>query len=113
MKILVCGGRAFNNRELFASAMADYAVKATRIIHGAAGGADTMAGVWARANGIAEVACPADWERYGRAAGPIRNAEMLERYVPDLVIAFPGGRGTADMVRRATRARIPVIQIKH
>lgn len=61
----------------------------------------------ARQLGLAVEVHPADWGRYGKAAGPIRNQEMLESGI-DLVIALPGGRGTADMVRRAEGAGVPV-----
>ncbi len=53
------------------------------------------------------IVCAAKWETYGKAAGPIRNREMLLN-LPALVVAFPGGKGTADMVRQAERAGIPV-----
>ena len=49
---------------------------------------------------------PADWKVRGRAAGHIRNQQMLDEGRPHLVVAFPGGRGTADMVRRARAAGI-------
>ncbi len=53
----------------------------------------------------------ADWHEHGRAAGPIRNARMIAEGRPDLVIAFPGGRGTADMVSRARKAGIEVREV--
>ena len=49
---------------------------------------------------------PADWRRYGKAAGPKRNQEMLESGL-DYAIGFPGGRGTADMLRRVQGAGVP------
>jgi len=55
----------------------------------------------------------AKWSKHGRAAGPIRNQEMIDECKPDLVVAFPGGRGTADMVRRAKAAGIRVIEVQH
>ena len=76
----------------------------TIIISGCARGADTLGIEWAEARGIEVGRFPADWDTHGRAAGPIRNQRMLDEGKPDLVVAFPGGRGTADMVRRA-RAR--------
>jgi hypothetical protein len=48
----------------------------------------------------------ADWEKLGRSAGPIRNQAMLDEGRPDLVVAFPGHHGTADMVRRARAAGV-------
>lgn len=108
-RVLVCGGRDFDdfgslNRELHRH---DVSV----VIHGNARGADWLADRWARANAVDRLAFPADWETHGRAAGPKRNQRMLDEGRPDLVIAFPGGRGTADMVRRARKAGVKVIEV--
>ena len=73
----------------------------TTLIHGGAKGADYLAARWAENNGIPCKAYPADWDRHGRAAGPIRNQMMLDTEKPFAVIAFPGGRGTDDMRKRA------------
>jgi len=110
LRVLVCGGRNFNDAMTLGSWLGGIH-KSHRIdllIHGAATGADTMAekfGEWA---GIPTKAYPADWKAHGKAAGPIRNAQMLEDGRPDIVVAFEGGRGTADMIAKAERAGIPV-----
>jgi hypothetical protein len=82
------------------------------LIHGDAPGADRLAAAWAKDTGLAEfgelLAFPADWEKHGNAAGPIRNQQMLDEGKPDMVIAFPGGIGTANMVRLARKAGVPV-----
>lgn len=110
MKVLVCGGRKFGNAQHVWYAL--HALNEDRgvdqVIHGGTSGADTLAGEWARANGVPERVFRADWARYGRAAGPIRNQEMLLHGKPDLVLAFPGGRGTEDMVDRATQQLVSV-----
>ena len=54
---------------------------------------------------------PAPWKRFGPSAGGIRNQQMLDEGKPDLVVAFPGGKGTADMVRRAENAGVKVIKV--
>jgi len=82
------------------------------IISGGAPGADTTAENWAVNNHCDIERFPADWERYGKRAGFIRNQEMLDKGKPDLVVAFPGGVGTKMMVRIATEAGVPVIKIK-
>ena len=108
MRVLVCGGRNYNNRErVFNELYAldeGYRIKA--VIHGAARGADYLAGEWAKTRDILEIPYPADWERDGKAAGPIRNQLMLDEEEPDVVLAFPGGPGTADMCARARLADI-------
>lgn len=109
-KVLVCGGRDFNNVPLGWKAL-DYLHKEhkfTLVIDGAANGADKLANKWAIHNNIPTAREPADWAKHGKAAGIIRNSVMLEKYEPDLVIAFPGGTGTADMVRRAREAKVTV-----
>ena len=109
MKVLVCGGRNFDDRE-FVRIVLDRIHKETPItgiVHGAAPGADTLAGWWATINEVPNLDYPAPWRTHGKAAGPIRNQMMLDAEKPDMVVAFPGGRGTADMVDRARRAGIP------
>jgi hypothetical protein len=82
------------------------------VIEGGARGADALAASWVRNPGwegtVEHEQYPAEWSLHGKAAGPIRNQEMLDVGKPDVVYAFPGGRGTADMVRRANKAGIEV-----
>jgi hypothetical protein len=70
-----------------------------------------MAMNWANWQKIPQGKYPADWRRDGSSAGHIRNQQMLDSEPIDLVVAFPGGSGTADMVRRARAADIPVMEI--
>ncbi len=114
---LICGGRKFADQAMFDDVMQRLLGMwgcPSRIIHGAAPGADAMADAWARHMAIEVVAVPAEWKNYGNAAGPIRNEDMLMKHKPQRVIAFPGRNGTADMVRRAKnrRGEIDVIEIK-
>jgi YspA, cpYpsA-related SLOG family len=112
LRVVVTGGRDFDGRVTVFEAL-DQVHESTPIvllIHGAAAGADALASEWAESRGVPAEAYPADWSQYGRAAGPVRNAHMLARR-PDLLIAFPGGRGTADMVRRAKAAGVAVLKI--
>lgn len=81
------------------------------VIHGDADGADTCAYNVCREVGIEQVRVPAAWKKYQRAAGPIRNKLMLDLFPSlDLVMAFPGGTGTADMKKQAESREIPVIE---
>jgi hypothetical protein len=112
---LICGGRDFADQEMFDGAMSqliDLRGMPGRIVHGAASGADTLASKWGHRHALQVVAMRADWEKHGKAAGPIRNQEMLDLHRPDFVIAFPGGRGTADMVARARKASVEVAEIR-
>lgn len=113
MRVLVCGGRDFDNRNLVNYVLnnLDAQQRIDVIIHGDAPGADLCADDWARHRQIAIVRYPADWTTHGKSTGPKRNARMLTDGRPDLVVAFPGGKGTADMVKRARKAKIQVIVV--
>lgn len=114
MRVLVCGGRDFSDTN-WAYAALDRLHKAfgiDAIIEGHARGADRIAGYWARRNKIDNLKFPADWDAHGKAAGAIRNQKMLDEGRPDFVLAFPGGRGTADMVRRARAAGVQTHEMK-
>jgi hypothetical protein len=78
------------------------------ICHGMADGVDTHADTWAVVNWCPVVGYKADWDKYHKAAGGIRNQLMLDEFKPQLVIAFPGpnSKGTWDMVRRAGKAGV-------
>lgn len=127
MRVLVCGGREYG--EVPAGCPAEqyrfYARKAEKerflleetlyvqdretrfsaLIHGGAAGADRWAKYWAQRQPIRIEQYLPDWTK-GKSAGPLRNQRMIEEGKPDLVIAFPGGRGTADMVSRAKKAGV-------
>lgn len=109
MRVLVCGGRDYQDSERVELELA--LVQPTLVIHGGARGADYLAFLWSQERGIPSECFAADWETYGRGAGPIRNARMLAEGKPDLVVAFPGGRGTEDMKRRARAAGVPVKEV--
>ena len=112
--LLVCGGRDYADRDhVFATLDRVHAKRPVGlVIHGKARGADTLAGEWADARGIEVWAFPAMWAQDGKGAGPIRNKRMLDLGQPGGVVAFPGGAGTADMVRRAEAAGLPVMRVK-
>jgi YspA, cpYpsA-related SLOG family len=112
-RVLVCGGRDYRDRSCIFSVLdVVHAVKPiTELIHGAAPGADSLADEWARNKTVIR-AFPAPWKTLGRRAGAIRNQKMLDEGKPQLVIAFPGGVGTADMARRAERANVSVVKVR-
>lgn len=113
MILLVTGGRYYVNREAVFSALDRVHAKRpiTVLVHGGAEGADALAEEWAVARGVRFrrfAVSKYEWIHYGKGAGPMRNARMLEEAKPAGVVAFPGGAGTADMVRRAHAAGITV-----
>jgi len=110
VRLLVCGGRDYGNTVEERNALHDELCRLNPdvIIHGAASGADSCAGMFARHYAVECVEYPANWYKHGRAAGPIRNQQMIDEGKPDAVLAAPGGRGTADMIRRAEAAGLPI-----
>jgi len=100
-RILVCGDRNWTDHETMWEELSQYPA-GTTIIHGDARGADRMAGEIARKLRMHVLAVPADWDKHGKAAGPIRNRDMFKRGQPDLVLAFHNdihkSKGTNDMV---------------
>jgi hypothetical protein len=117
MKILVCGSRDWDDPTIICTILDGFMASRENltlntegeftIIQGGARGADAMAKEWALANGVQMVEFPAEWDKYGRGAGPKRNQQMLDEK-PDLVLAFSHdittSRGTADMTRRAAKS---------
>lgn len=106
MKVLVCGGRDYENSTAVYRAL-NTLPDVTHVIHGGAYGADEAAGKWARDHGVQEVVCDANWDYWGKSAGFRRNKAMAA-LGPDLVVAFPGGKGTASMIEIAEYAEIRV-----
>ena len=118
MRILVCGGRDYLDYLTVQKTLDEVILgndpDTIIIIQGGAKGADFLAKVYAYCYGWGGLACieyPADWKKYGKGAGPIRNQQMIDEGKPDLVVAFSGNVGTADMVKKAKKANIEVIEV--
>lgn len=119
MRVLVCGSRDWTDRNAIWCVLNGYRADGLpmTVIHGSARGADSIAGYWATVNGVDFQQFMADWKQHGKAAGPIRNAQMLANGEPDVVWAFvtkplERSRGTADMVSRAVKAGIPAYVVR-
>jgi hypothetical protein len=120
LRILVCGGRDYRDEDhVWATLDRVHAKRPiTVIIEGGCRtkdkatneiyGADYFAHTWALDRGITCITEPAKWKLHGKAAGPIRNGEMLKKHDPDGAVAFDGGRGTADMITQAAAAGVTV-----
>lgn len=108
MRVLVCGSRHFKDEGLLNETLDKVAI--TTVIEGEARGADTLARQYAERRGLDVLPFPALWDKHGRAAGPIRNTQMLVEGKPELVIAFrgPNSKGTRDMINQAEKAGVPV-----
>lgn len=132
MRVLVCGGRDYDDRDHIWNTLTDLDAERgpfTIVIHGCATGADNEAMLWAQAmpgrkhapfraawsdltQPNARIKVRWDGSRYDAMAGFRRNQRMIDEGKPDLGIAFPGGKGTADMVARLHKASIEVIEVR-
>jgi len=118
-RVLICGDRNWRDQLMIIETIsrAHETFPITLLIDGDARGADRMAGLVAKKLGLNRAVYPANWELYGKAAGPIRNQQMLDDGRPTEVWVFhdslESSKGTADMVRRAKRAGIPVWLFTH
>lgn len=112
-RILVCGGRDFDNVGHITRVLdfcRPYFALDFCMCSGEAPGADTIAHLWAIKNLVPFFGCPANWNALGKDAGTIRNQWMLKWFQPDLVIAFPGGVGTAHMKKIAKQKGVIVYE---
>lgn len=111
MRVLVCGGRDYDDADFLRRSLWQLHLQPLfdLVIQGGAKGADQLAEQWCMDHAIPCLCVPAPWPTKGKSAGILRNLRMLE-WKPDLVVAFPGGNGTAHMARIAVDAGIPLWQ---
>jgi len=111
-RILICGDRNYQDW-IKVQEYLDTISRTTIIIHGGARGADSLAGNLATSLKMKVIKFPANWDKYGKAAGVLRNQQMLDEGYPDLVVYFhkdiENSKGTRDMLKRATDSGIRTI----
>lgn len=122
MRVVFTGGRSYPDDQHVATVcgglVASFAGKRVLFAHGGARGLDSLVDAWTkRVQAVlpahvapALLSFPAHWHELGKAAGPIRNREMLDTVKPHLVLAFDGGSGTHDCCSAAIDRQIPVIE---
>lgn len=117
--IMVTGGRDYDDTNVIAEALGNYSSLGTILLNGGAKGADFYARrYWHQVAELPYVTMPAPWHRVGKPAGQLRNMAMVAgnsiapygKLVPDVVLAFPGGKGTAGAVKAAVKAGIEVVR---
>lgn len=115
-RVLICGDRKWSDYDFILQRVRRLP-PGTTIIEGGALGADTLSRRAGHACGLSVEEYRAKWERYGRAAGPIRNLQMLDEGAPTEVWGFHDhifqSKGTADMMKIARKARVPCILFSH
>lgn len=111
--VLVCGGRNYTNETKVFKVLdkLNTVYRVARLVHGDAKGADRIADMWAKYREVNVERYPAEWARYGKIAGPMRNQAMLQKERPDLVVCFPGGPGTEHMRKIAADAGVLTIVV--
>jgi hypothetical protein len=130
MRVLVCGGRWWNNQDRTDAVLDRLHAEHNFSVLIQGGqmtqrrhytyrqltkveffGADYQAKVWAEKRGIPVIEEKANWAASPRGAGVIRNSKMLRIHKPDIGIAFPGQNGTADMVTKLRAAGVPTYEV--
>lgn len=120
MIIMVSGGRAYNGHQVVRDALWPYNEQGNILIVGGATGADELARrIWHYEFQLPYVVEPAPWQRSGKPAGMMRNRSMIDGQplvphasglVPDVLITFPGGIGTAGAKEYAEKRGIDVVR---
>lgn len=111
MKLVVTGGRDYRDWKKMQAVLDK--LQPTQLYVGDATGLDAMAAEWCDMRLVNHTIFTANWDKFGKLAGPIRNEEMLRKAGQDaLVVAFPGGRGTANCVREALKLNMTVLRVE-
>jgi hypothetical protein len=110
MFLAVTGGRHYKDEAHVFEVLNEYTKRSLVLILGDATGVDTFARTWAENNGIPHTIHYADWDKHGKAAGPLRNKRMLEQ--ANMLLAFSGGKGTENCISQAKKAGIKVRMIE-
>lgn len=109
-KVIITGGRDYSDYVMFEEVM--NVINPSIIVQGGATGADQLAREWADIKELECITYDADWNKNGKAAGPIRNRQMLKDNPDAIVIAFPGGKGTANCIKEAIALNMIVLEVR-
>lgn len=114
MKVIVAGSRTFGSNDfigMVGSALAISNFEVDEIVSGGAAGIDSAAIQYAKKEGIPVSIFNANWDKYGKAAGPIRNSEMA-KYADALVLIYDGSsRGSVNMLDQARREGLKIFKV--
>ena len=115
MKVLVCGGRDYNDYDVLKCVMEKvmdcYSAEVKVVISGLAKGGDKLGERWAEENDIEVEGYRAEWNKYGKRAGWLRNVRMADEGRPNIIVALPGGRGTKMMIDIGVDRKIDTIVV--
>ena len=113
MKLIIAGGRSYRLSDVDRKVLHNLAnneIEVTEVVHGDCSGVDMDGEYWAESRGLPFKRFPANWQKHGKSAGPIRNREMAE--YADAVALFPGGRGTNSMHKEAVKAGLRIFDFR-
>ena len=120
--VIVCGGRHFDRYDIIEKVLNEVLStcddKEIEIVSGHCEGADALGECYAVEHEVKLKIFPADWKKYGRSAGPIRNKQMIDYIIKldkKLVVAFvsENSRGTKNTIKLAEKQGVPVIEIRY
>ena len=113
MKTVIAGGRSFLDYQLMRESLDNLDWTITEVVSGTASGADTFGEIYAKSKDISVKRMPADWNQYGRSAGPRRNEDMA-KYADACVVFWDGkSRGTQHMINFANKHKCRLKIIKY
>lgn len=115
MRAIIAGGRDYRFTQSDYHQLNGLRSSIHEVVSGGAKGADAAGEAWAATHGIPVKRFPADWDRHGLAAGPLRNKQMAayaSAQGTGMCILFPGGKGTASMYREAEAAGLVIMDFR-
>jgi hypothetical protein len=107
MKVIIAGSRDISDYELVVKAVEDSGFAITEVVSGTARGVDRFGERWARESNVAVKRFPANWDKYGKRAGFLRNVDMAD-YADALIAVWNGSTGTANMISLAKKRGLKV-----
>lgn len=112
MKVIIAGDRNIDNMDIVKSAIVKSRFHITEVVCGMCRGVDILGRQWAIENNIPVKEFPANWSKFGRAAGPIRNREMAEYADALIAILMPNSVGTKNMIQTAAKVGLKNVYIQ-
>lgn len=103
MKVIIAGSRTINDYSTLLRALENFPYDITEVVCGGAVGVDSLGERWARVKNIPVTHMPAEWNRYGNSAGPIRNRKMAEYADCALVIWDGKSKGAHNLIENMKR----------
>ena len=108
MRTIIAGSRSINDYEALCKAVQESGFEISCVLSGAAAGVDALGERFALEHNIPIERFPADWKRFGRAAGPVRNRILAQHAKALIALMHPNSTGTRNMIQTAHQAGLKV-----